>query len=100
MFFINSRDFVNNSLSFDFNIAKHICLFLHVFYFDLSNIKRTQSFAMSFFLEILDREKKSAGNAMRKEIGGTHGPTTSLHGGALLPLVRPFNEILDFTDLS
>jgi hypothetical protein len=41
MFFIDLVDFLNNSLSFDFNTVKQICLFLHVFYFDLLNIKWT-----------------------------------------------------------
>jgi hypothetical protein len=33
MFSIDFGDFLNNPLSFGFNIAKQICLFLHVFDF-------------------------------------------------------------------
>jgi hypothetical protein len=33
MFSIDSRDFLNDPLSFGFNTAKQICLFLHVFDF-------------------------------------------------------------------
>jgi hypothetical protein len=33
MFFIDFRDFLNDPLSFGFNTAKQIFLFLHVLYF-------------------------------------------------------------------
>jgi hypothetical protein len=32
MFSIDSGDFLNDPLSFDFNTVKQICLFLHIFY--------------------------------------------------------------------
>jgi hypothetical protein len=47
MFSINSEDFLNDPLSFGFNIAKQICIFLT--FKDLSDVKRTQFFGHIIF---------------------------------------------------
>jgi hypothetical protein len=39
-------------------------------------------------------------NVTSQEIGGPRETTTRLHGRAHIPLVRPFNAILDSIDLS
>jgi hypothetical protein len=62
MFSIEFGDFLNNSLSFGFNIEKKIFLFLHVFDFPGPSVKRTQYFCR---IKIKNREKKSTGNATR-----------------------------------
>jgi hypothetical protein len=63
MFSIDFEDFLNNPLSFGFNIVKQIFLFLQYFTFgDLSDVKRTQSFCHFIYREIEDREKKSTGD--------------------------------------
>jgi hypothetical protein len=51
MFSIDSKDFLNDPLSFGFNTVKQIFLLLHVLTFrDLPNVKRTQSFCHVIFL--------------------------------------------------
>jgi hypothetical protein len=60
MFSIDSEDFINDLLSFSFNTAKQIFLFLHVF--DFQGPYECQMdpifFAMSFFQQIEEMEKK------------------------------------------
>jgi hypothetical protein len=71
-------------------------LFLHV-----PDVKLTQTFCNVIFWEIEDHEKKnSTENETWQKIGGPHGTTCWPHGGAHLPLVGPFNAILDSTDLT
>jgi hypothetical protein len=83
MFCIDSGDFLNDLVSFGFNSAKQIFLFLTFTY--LLYVKPTNHFATSFFQEIEDREnKKSTGNAMRTKRGAPCSPTCWLHGGAYL----------------
>jgi hypothetical protein len=85
MFFIDFGDFLNNHLSFDFSIAKHICLFLHVFHLDLSDIKRTQSFCHVIFSRNIRPWEEVTGNATRKEIGEHAGPLLDCMVGLISP---------------
>jgi hypothetical protein len=67
--------------------------------FQTSN--RPNHFATLFFQEIEDREKKkSTENATRQEIGAHVGSHPGRMVGPISPLVRPFNVVLDSTDLS
>jgi hypothetical protein len=65
MFAIDFGDFLNNPLSFNFNTAKQICLFLTSR--DLLNVKpNPKILPPHFFREIEDREKKSTRDATRR----------------------------------
>jgi hypothetical protein len=72
------QGFLNNPLSFGFNTANWIFLFLYVLTFRVRlDVKRTQTFATSFFREIEDHEKKMLmGDATRTKRGPTTWATT------------------------
>jgi hypothetical protein len=83
MFCIDSGDFLNDLVSFGFNSAKQIFLFLTFTY--LLYVKPTNHFATSFFQEIEDREKNSMGNTTRRK-------KRRHHTGPLLDhVVRPIS---------
>jgi hypothetical protein len=77
MFSIDSRDFLNDPLSFGFNTTKQIFVFSHILIFRAFRTSNGSNlFATSFFQEIEDHEKKkSMGDATRRK----RGPTMRAH---------------------
>jgi hypothetical protein len=73
MFSTDSNNFLNEPLSFGFNTAKQIFLFLHVSDFQgPSDVKQNQYFCHIIFQDFEDCEKKkSTENATRRDLGGT-----------------------------
>jgi hypothetical protein len=103
MFSIDSRDFLNNPLSFAFNIAKQIWLFLHVFDFQGPSERQTYPiFLLRNFLanrrpweEEVNRERDKVEKRVH-HVGLVPGHVV----GPNFPIVHPFNAILDSTDSS